>query len=73
MVGLAIVLARLGDTKALFHVALGMDREDGRGDRGGEGGGNGDTGGCHAMLHEMLRFLYKRIAQLAFTRRLSFP
>jgi hypothetical protein len=73
MVGLAVVLAHLGDAKAFLHVALGMDREDGRGNRGGKGGGDGDTSGCHAMLHEMMRFLYKRMAQLAFTRRLSFP
>ena len=57
MIGLAVVLAGLGDAVALLHVALGVDHEGRRGDCGGKGGGDGDTGGSHAKLHGTISIL----------------
>src|SRR6516225_6209307 len=75
MIGLAVILAGLGDAVALLHVALGVDHEDGRGDCGGKGGGDGDTGGSHAMLHGTIPVLYqdKRPAYPHATAIVSMP
>ncbi len=72
MIGLAVVLAGLGDAEAFLHVALGVGDEGRRGDRGGKGGGDGDTSSGHAMLHGMMSVLYKRNARCALTPGLSF-